>query len=431
MGLTKSLKQFFNLPGPLPDLMINKSVIIFSGLFSYTVDEKRTIQKRSKHNKVVCLYPDVIRNQYYPIFRKFILNNCSDDYLQIVNENTYSLKLNNEDVIIEDARLSFFDDEIGLGIYSFKVTFNEQYSFGKLIPLLKDLRLFSTKVFMGIKEMTVLEFIEQNILRCEDNPETQVKCKIDKTSKVYSYSGNKLKTFIALEFDKFPPNYSHEEALFELGTLTEFSTSKNMRGYNSPASAYFDSIVLKRISVYKNWSGLALFDSFVLIGEKDYLKEDTTISMINESYFKVFLFNMYYKFYLFKTHASLEENDSKFSKSQLYSFLQKYELKQISYNFLPNLLHEKIREAMEIDIELNAVRSKIEMLDSLRQERFSKKLNWLLTGISVLTIVSFLNDLPNVYNDLFGYKPANLTFWTIVVILIFFIGFLVKFKKTK
>jgi|GEM_PF-4449081 len=429
MGLIKSLKQFFKLSWPVSEPVINKSVIIFSGLFSYTADEKHNIQKRSKHNKVVCHYPDVIRNQYYPVFRKFILNNCSDDYLQIVNENTYSLKLNNEDIIVEDARLSFFDDKIGLGMYSFKIKFLKQPSFRSLIILLKNLRWFDTKVFMKKDEMTILEFIEQNILRCEDNPATHLKCRIDKSSKVYNYSGAKLKTFVALEFDKIPQKYSHEEALFEIGTFTDYSTSKLSIGENSPASTYFESIVSKRISVFRNWSGLALFDSFVLIGEKDYLKEDDTISMICESYFKIFLFNMYVKFYLFKTNSNLEEKGGEFSKRQLYSFLQKYDLKHISYNFMPNLIHDKIREALEIDQELNAVRSKIEMLDSLRQERLSRKLNWFLAGLSVLSIVSFLNDLPDVYDDLFGCKPANLRCWTFVIILFISIVFFIKLRK--
>ena len=418
MEWTKSLKQFFKSSGPVPEPVVNKSVIIFSGLFSYTADEKLSIQKRSKHNKVVSLYPDVICNQYYPVFRKFILNNCSDDYLQIVNENTYSLKLNDEEIIVEDVRLSFFDDEIGLGMYSFKVKFQQQPSFGRLIYLIRNLRLFGTKVFMTTKEITVVDFIEQNILRCEDNPATPLKCKIDKSSKVYSYSGNKLKTFVALEFDEIPKGYSHEEALFEIGTFTDFPTSKLSVAENSPASSYFDSIISTRISVYRNWSGLALFDSFVLIGERDYLKGPDTISMICESYFKIFLFNLYVKFYLFKANSDLEEKGDKFSKRQLYSFLQKYDLKHISYNFLPNLIHDKIREASEIDLELDAVRSKIEMLDSLRQERFSRKLNWFLAGISVLTIVSFLNDLPDVYKDIFGCKPENLRLSATYIILL-------------
>ncbi|WON93646.1 hypothetical protein [Sphingobacterium sp. UGAL515B_05] len=431
MGLRELLRKFFKASGAVSGPVINRSVVVFSGLFSYTKDEKYTIQKRDKHFKVKCNYSDIIRNQYYPVFRKFILNDCSDDYLQIVNENTYLLKINNEKVIVDDVRLSFFDDTIGLGIYSFKIRFDQQTSFGDTIQLLRDLRRFQSVVFMGNTKMSVLEFIENNILRCEDNPSTNIKCRINKSSNTYNYSGDKLKTFIAIEVEKFPSGYSHEEALYEIGTLTDYSTSKSKVGLNSPASSYFESIVSKRISVFQNWSGLALFDSFVLIGEKDYMKEDQTISMICESYFKIFLFNIYVKFYLFKTNSDLEEKGNKFSKEQLYSFLQKYDLKHISYNFLPNLIHVKIREAMEIDLELNAVRSKIEMLDGLRQERFSRKLNGFLIGISVLTIISVLNDLPDVFNDLLGRKPDNLRLWGLIIISLIFICFLVNFRKKK
>ena len=390
MEWTKLLKQFFKKPITEGSPSVNNSVVIFSGLFSYCSQQKEDIQKRCGYyqNKLGKDVRSIIQNQYYQVFRKFILNDCHDDYLEIYSPNSYkvSVDIGREfKVEVENIKLSFFDDDIGLGIYSFTVRSVEDLSFKDFIQLVGKLRILETKISVQKQNLSILDFIELNMLRCESNPLTNNVIKIGEKSEVYDYSGSKLKAFIAVELGEFKEGYTIDEALFELGTFTEYSTSKKDQGLYSPSGEYFDSVVSNKISVFNNWSGLALFDSFIIIGQKDYLENPGTLETITGSYFKIFLFNLYSKFYLFKANSSLGNSDKRANDQKLYNFLRKYDVTHISYNFLPNLMHSKIREALQIDAELKSVKSKIKLIESQEKEKETNLINAILLFIALLS----------------------------------------------
>ncbi|SFS88553.1 hypothetical protein [Sphingobacterium wenxiniae] len=422
------------------DMKINNQIVIFSGLFSYSVWEKSLIQKRTYYKKAKFNTDlvDIIKSQYYPVFGKFILNDSPNDYLEIESSSTYTFDVvdisgtENKQVILEDIKLSFFDDTIGLGIYSFSVKLPENISFAEDIRMLRILRDFESEVRVRSTSYSLREFIQLNILRCEDNVDTAFKMNIDSNSDVFGYSGSKLKSFIAVEIDEFAPRYTIEEALYELGTFTEYLTSKQNVGSHSPSSEYFDSILSNQISVFQNWSALALFDSFILIGKQGYLKKTNTVSTIRGSYFKIFLFNLYSKFYLFKTNSDIETNKRKEITHTLYSFLRNYDISYISFNFLPNLLHEKIRTAFQIHSELNSVRSKIELMESQKKEKETNLINALLFFIAALGIVSVLADLPAVLKNVFNnFNEREATFLGVGLVFIALMALVWYFKIFK
>src|SRR5690606_9690155 len=109
--------------------------------------------------------------------------------------------------------------------YSFSVNLPQQICFTDFIRLLRMIRDFESRVAMGSRNYSLREFIELSILRCEDNVNTPFKMEIDNNSEAFGYSGSKLKSFIAVEVDKIDRGYSMEEALYELGTFTNYSTS--------------------------------------------------------------------------------------------------------------------------------------------------------------------------------------------------------------
>lgn len=409
MGLIKLLRLFFKDKKEVEIPIVANHIVTFSGLFSYDKKGKSLIQRRNAYNviqpneKIL----DIIQNQYYKVFRKFILNDCHKDYMEVGSSNSYNIKINVRDnewekVKVENIVLSFFDDNIRLGIYSFDVKLDNGIAFDSFIYILSRLRHFSTNVKMGEDSQSLLKFIELNILRCEDNPKTNYKFKIDKTSSVYDYSGGKLKSFIAVEINELTNDYVLDEALFELGTFSEFGSSKKHTSAGSPSLEYFNAILSKKISIFRNWSALALFDSFVMIGGKGYFDQKDTISTIRGSYFKIFLFNLYSKFYLFKTNTDLESSKDMSYIKILYSFLRKYDLSHISYNFLPNILHSEIREALQIDEELRSIKSKMNLIESQEKENETNLVNAFLFFIAILSIISVLSDFPDVIDNIFN-----------------------------
>ncbi|MBD1421989.1 hypothetical protein [Sphingobacterium chuzhouense] len=436
MEWIKSLKQFFKLRSPDVGPAVNNSVVTFSGLFSYTKSQKRDIQKRTGYyqTKKEKFVVNIIQSQYYKVFRKFVLNDCPEDYLEICSPNSYSVSVdagNEFQVEVENIKLSFFDDEIGLGIYSFSVRSVESLSFKEFIQIFGRFRNLDAKVAVGRRAFSIREFIELNMLRCENNPVTKNIIKIDEKSELYNYSGSKLKAFIAVELTEFNKGYTIDEALFELGTFTEYSTSKKNKNLYSPSSEYFDYIVSKKISVFSNWSALALFDSFVIIGKEKYLI-DSTRKTLSDSYFKIFIFNLYSKFYLFKANSNLGNVEGKPHDHKLYSFLRKYNITHISYNFLPNLLHSKIREALQIDSELKSVKSKIELIESQAKEKETNLINVVLLFIAAFGIISILSDFPTVYENIVNDGEKKIaTFIALGIVLIAIVGVVCYYKVYK
>lgn len=427
MDWLKSIKSFSKSASKSP--MVNNYIVILSGLFCYNTREKALIRKRTGYDVVKFDRDivDIIKNQYYPVFGKFILNNSRSEYLEIKSSLTYDVNIfidenESEKVVINDIRLSFFDDTIGLGVYHFAVNLPAKICYADFIRLLRELRNFDSRVEMGSRSYSLREFIELSILRCEDNVKTPIKMRIDNHSDAFGYSGSKLKSFIAVEIDKIGRGYSMEEALYELATFTDYSTSRQNIGSHSPSQEYFDSILSNKISVFQNWTALALFDSFVLVSTQGYLDRDDTVDTIRGSYYKIFLFNLYSKFYLFKTNSDLETHREKKISQTLYSFLKNYDISHISFNFLPNLFHEKIRDAFQIRSELNSIRSKIELIESQKKEKETNLINALLFFIACLSVISVLADFTNVYEDLFGEKggisPTMIGIGFVVIIVL-------------
>lgn len=437
MEWIKSLKQYFKKENTDGSPSVNNSVVIFSGLFSYSEKQKKDIQKRCGYYqaKPAKDVRSIIQNQYYQIFRKFILNDCHDDYLEICSPNSYKISIETGSefkVEVKSIRLSFFDDNIRLGIYSFSVRSIEDLSFKEFIQAVGKLRILETRVSVEKQNLSMLEFIELNMLRCESNPLTNNVIKIGEKSEVYDYSGSKLKAFIAVELGEFKEGYTIDEALFELGTFTEYSTSRKNQGLHSPSLEYFNSIVSNKISVFNNWSGLALFDSFIIIGQKDYLENPGTLETITGSYFKIFLFNLYSKYYLFKANSSLGNSDKRGNDKKLYNFLRKYDITHISYNFLPNLIHSKMREALQIDTELKSVKSKIELIESQEKEKETNLINAILLFIALLSIVSVLADFPEVFENVSEIKDdKTATYIAAVVVFIAIVALFCYYKVYK
>jgi hypothetical protein len=81
-------------------------------------------------------------------------------------------------------------------------------------------------------------------------------------------------------------------------------------------------------------------------------------------------------------------------EEEFHEFDQHYNFKQISYNFLPQIIYEKIRQGLNVEQEMNDIRSAIAKDHQKRREhreieegRNEKRMNYVLFIIALLTVI--------------------------------------------
>jgi hypothetical protein len=150
---------------------------------------------------------------------------------------------------------------------------------------------------------------------------------------------------------------------------------------------YVQQLIKKNtISVFNNWEGIALLDSFTVVGNKildaPYKKE--TYSNV---YYGIYLYCLFLKYNLFKYNFEIADLDED-RRSNFQDFLSKYYFNYISYNFLPTEIFNKIKTALDIEKELKLLNEKIVAVGQKIQEEQQDRTNKILGIVTVLTSVS-------------------------------------------
>jgi hypothetical protein len=311
---------------------------------------------------------------YYPGFVKCLFpGKGAETVSDPARSYTYPLNtrhsFENKSVIINYIDLFFFpEDHL---IYCFKCTYQDLTleEIGDLNNLIRN------------KKINELEFVHSVIksLACDDCLNI----------------GNKLKMFFCLSHDfTFSPGYDSDHLLFDLATCSPIGTSvgEGKKPELKPSAEYYSTLMRNhRISVFDNWTAMSLFDTFTLIHRGpayNYNWEFRYFRMlyVHSLFIKTFLAEASKKFYLHKMNENLEE--------EFYQFDHHYNFKQISYNFLPQIIYEKIRQGLNVEQEMNDIRIAIEKDHQKRQERREieeaaneKKINYVLFIIALLTVI--------------------------------------------
>lgn len=249
------------------------------------------------------------------------------------------------------------------------------------------------------------------------------------------YYCNKLKSFCALELGEnalLPENLGH--ILYELGTVSPIGSSSTP-GPMKPAESYFQEILdHNRISVFDNWSGLSLFDTFTLL----FHQPQRSYSLMHNAesfYLPIYIHSLYLKLILFKTNAEIA-NEHVLSRKNLklrdwfIEVRNDFDLSQISYNFLPNLINNRMRFSLGICEELQFLESKVETINNYISEKQEQSTNRVLTILSVLALGSAFWDSSEWIQKLFGIPEQDyqilsgslVTTVLLVVIIIILLG---------
>jgi hypothetical protein len=233
---------------------------------------------------------------------------------------------------------------------------------------------------------------------------------------VDDYSGSKFKVYTIVDTEEPLSKDKREGYLYDIGCGAPLGTANGNNTF-TPARSYYNSITTKSISVFNNWDALPLFDSFTLIGH-NIISNDDSIRTYSTVYFRLYLFNLFFKYNLFRFNTKLHEGTVKV-RSQFEDFINTYNISHVSFNFLPNEIYFKIRNVLEIESELNKFQERIVRISTSIQENQQKKTNLLLGLVSFITGLSSVSPIIDTVTNLqtqLGWNP--ILFYTIVFLVV-------------
>jgi hypothetical protein len=370
-------------------------------------------------------YKSIMKNLWYPEFRNLFFITDQEKSAKIAfskKGHTLCFEKNKIEFKIAGSELYFFPNQLNLFKIDIKLSNPTICSLSDLTVLIRD--FFSTLT----NNVKWVDWIEQNIL-----------CGINISSKrglplvnVDDYSGNKFKLFMVLDIEN--QNYNRDELLYELGCIAPIGSNKGIDGL-APAKEYFDELMVNKISVFKNWSALPLLDTFTAIGNGILINE-SKFKTWNESYFKIYLYNLFLKYSLFKYNAEINDDTVKL-RDKFIDFINGFYFSHISYNFLPNIILNKSRLGLEIDQELRQLHERVNKISQKINEEKQSRTNLLITIITILTSLSSVIPISNKVEGFRIWIGINVyLFYALFLIIALLIGSIIlayiypkKFKK--
>lgn len=215
--------------------------------------------------------------------------------------------------------------------------------------------------------------------------------------------GNKLKSFNLVELDQELSEEEEKHLLYDLATSSPVGSGSGEVSWLQPTPVYLEELWTNNaINVFDNWKGMCLFDSFTGLFRKGVLEKNTFIW--ENAYFNlIFLHSIYLKHYLFRINKKfyLEDTNKQKLEDEFYEFDKYFNLKQISFNFLPQIIYSKIRHGLDIEDELTQLKTSIERANGVEKSRRDKSINNVLTIIALLTVFSIIWDLSEWFNKIF------------------------------
>ena len=204
---------------------------------------------------------------------------------------------------------------------------------------------------------------------------------------VDEYSGSKFKLFTIYETNEDAlDSKTKDELLYDLGCVSPIGSAGGNENF-SPDLKYYYHLLDNKISVFKNYEILPLFDSFTCLGS-NFLDKDIHSfkrKTWSETYFRIVLHNLFLKYNLFRYNSKMNNNSSVKLRNEFEDFLNTYDISHIAYNFLPNLIAEKHRKSLHIDTELEKFQVRINRISQDVQEKEQKRSNLLLTFVGIVT----------------------------------------------
>ncbi len=254
--------------------------------------------------------------------------------------------------------------------------------------------------------------------------------------------GGKHKIFSCISHDtEFSDHYSVNHLLYDLGTCSPVGTSVGMgnKPFLKPSSGYFNSMMDEHlISVFDNWTALALFDTFIIVHRGEVYNYNWEFRYfrflyIHSLFIKTALVSINTEFYAGKMQKNLV--------SKFHIFDKNFNFKQISFNFLPQFIYEKIRKGVNLEQEMSDIRFAIENDHHKKQEQRNadeskneKRLNSVLFIIALLAVIETVWHLSEwiwVFHEGERNNIFEIGSFAFLLLLYFLIYYLLKHRKQR
>lgn len=364
-----------------------------------------------------------IKDNFYPDFRNLmffkheLVNNrrLEKDINQLL---TISSGKDSIDIFVKNAEIFLFGKEyIALFSVSIDSDFNN-LGIDNISDLLNMIRQLEVNVNNEIKWF---QWIESNILGG-----TKIRGSGTTFDEFY---GSKFKLYTIIDIGEGIEECDRENLLYDLGTTSPIGSSSNPHMLFNPHPDYLLSIMKNRISIFNNWGALALFDSFTVIGNGL-----GNLVCWNRTYFRIYLLRLFFKYNLYRFNSRLSY-DGKIIKlrASYENFLNVFDINPISYNFLPNEIHKRIGEGLEIKSELEDFHKRINRMSDTIKEKKQERMNLILGFISVVNTIAIFEVIPKIpliINETTGI-PAVINFTLMIVVPIILVNIIFRFLNSQ
>jgi hypothetical protein len=396
---------------------LNAALIKVVGVFSFNKKDIHTFNQMGYEHLPIMARDEIdakkiekdntyIRDYYYAEFAELFFSNEKNEkststpkYLKKEFQFDFIKKTFDGDKLIPatvtNPEIYFFKNN-STGIFSLTFKLIEK-DFNYLSDITFCASSFDVEVNENNTKMAFHEWISTNVLGG-----IKLRGKKIETDK---FSGSKFKVYSIIDvLEKEEDSYYNRDfLLFDIGTRSKIG-SIGYNGYFAPSKQYYDELMQDSISAFNNYKGLALLDSFTIIGNNLYpaeVKDERdlmTQNTFNRIYFSIYIFNLFVRYNLFKFNATYK-SEPKEKRDEFQQFLSDYNFKHISFNFLPNIFFNKMRNAMGIDNEIEHFESRLDSLATKIQEDQDKRQAMLLGVISALSSISAIEPIISILDN--------------------------------
>lgn len=376
------------------------------------------------------------KNTYYSEFRDFMFTGEEQSHKEGYQKKQIrtfrrkkTLKGNFEHKRFDHAARDFvdapsipFESEIqelflfpgGIGMFAL-ILEPKEHTLEYISDLINKARNFDSKVLTS-QSITFDKWISKELL-C-GIPLTGDKLELDE------FSGSKFKVYTVIDMPAPSESflYNRDHLLYEIGTSSPLGVVRTDHRL-SPSDSYYEELMENKVSAFRNYEGLALLDSFTVIGQGNYTSfSDESESYVqyhqwNRVYFGIYIYNLFIRYSLFKYNSKYLLDPLKY-RAEFQDFINLYNFNHISFNFLPNLIFERIRNALRIEEEVIVFEKRLSGLATSIQEVQEKRQALLLTIISVISTFEAMDVIgSNLYKIRIALGLTPLVFYLILFLI--------------
>lgn len=358
-----------------------------------------------------------LKDYFYPEFRNIMFFDSL--HKRFFNKETFNVALIkkirdredkeqkiNYDLSVKDAEVFLFPGNISLFSLTIKVE-TELLTLETLNNVLFLIRNFDTETSEGLMWH---EWISKYTLGGINLRGPGIKAD--------EYSGSKFKLYTVIDTDVNMESRAH--CLYDMATVSPIGSADG-NTFLSPSESYYQQIMENKVEAFNNWEALCLFDSFTCLGSNQ-LANIYALKTWDYTYFRIYVYRLFLKYNLFKYNSEINDDSVKL-RDQFEKFLNNYNINTISFNFLGNMIYQKIGESLCIDDELEAFQNRINRISQAIQEEKQGRTNNLLQLVSILGGITSLGPIYDILTEVkIFFSWSDMQFYMALSSVTIFIG---------